>query len=751
MNYRKILSGIVSCTVAAAGLTVGYIGSAADSYRFDFGGSPMGGYTSVSAGNGYNTGAGYGFSGGGVKDVVASGSGALSDAVQFTDSTTTFCVDLPEGLYNVSVTLGNTNRTSVYIENQLQIVNMTGDNAYHSLLVPVTDGQLNIRAAAGKEGYAYTISEIDIQKVSDDPTLPPTVWFCGDSTVCNYYPLENSTQAGWGQVIDKYIDSSKWNVRNMASSGQWAKGFLTSGQFDTIDYYGKQGDIFIISIGINDTNPNYTNESEYYESVTEMVKRAQAKGMSVYLVKQQGRNGDTQRNPLLTGRWFGGTLDKIGSEQNVPVIDLFNLWQNYCLTLSADEVSSLYMPDGLHPNRQGALKLAELASKEINWDGTPPEPVVKPGAVMDTSQTYLIRNKNSGLYLGIEGEAVSGANVAQVEGINGTLWKFTDGGDGYYNITTENESLFLDVFQAKPDMGTNIEVYMNSGSDAQLFKMLDNGDGSYVISTKAGSDNSCIEIKNAYTEPGANAQQWEINGHDCQSWTIEPVKIGEQPDEDLIVGDLNRDGRVNVFDMIILKRTFTDFDDSLRHRGDVNADGDVDDDDLIELEEFLLSGRNYGGRGFYYAKDAGYSNAFEESTNAGFKKDCYINLDNRIGSYIEWNITVPYDGDFIVDFRVSNGSYDERTMNVFVNGEKASDISFPGTGSWTEWNTAQSWLHLKKGRNTVRLVSSCASGGPNFDYMKFQPAQAPIDEPVEEPIIEPADIEPTGEIYYSAE
>ena len=79
----------------------------------------------------------------------------------------------------------------------------------------------------------------------------------------------------------------------MATSGQYAKGFVDAGQFAPIEKYGKSGDYYIISIGINDSN--YSNETEYYNTVTDMVKRAKAKGMEVILVKQQGRRGDLQR------------------------------------------------------------------------------------------------------------------------------------------------------------------------------------------------------------------------------------------------------------------------------------------------------------------------------------------------------------------------------------------------------------------------------------------------------------------------
>ncbi len=354
MKLKKLMSGITSLALAFstfAGLSfsdnvkVQETEAATTVWNFDFGnGGTASGYTGVSATEGYSSNVGYGFAQtGNMSNVAAAGSGALSDAVQFksTDTGNTFNVDLDNGLYQLSINLGNTNRTSIRIENMLQVINMTGNNAYHTLQVPVTDGQLNIMATEGKAGYAFTMSSLKIEKISDDPTMKPTIWLCGDSTVCNYYPLDTSVQGGWGQMVEQFVDTSVYEIRNMAASGQYAKGFVDAGQFEAIEYYGKPGDIYIISIGINDTN--YSNAEEYYATVTDMVTRAKAKGMEVILVKQQGRNGDASRNPLLTGRWFGVQLDQIGTEQGVQVIDLFNLWQDYCISIGTDATTALYM------------------------------------------------------------------------------------------------------------------------------------------------------------------------------------------------------------------------------------------------------------------------------------------------------------------------------------------------------------------------------------------------------------------------
>lgn len=309
------------------------VSAAGTSYHFDFGGGgTASGYTGVSASDGYNASRGYGFfDTSKVKNVSASGSGALSDAVQFTDTawSNTFNVDLPNGLYRIKVTLGNTTRTSVVAEDVLQIINMTGNNAADTILIPITDGQLNIMACPGKSGYAYTMSALDIEWVSADTQLPPTIWFCGDSTVCNYYPIETSAQAGWGQVFDQFVDSSKWQVRNMAA------------------------------------------------------------------------------------RWFGTQLDAIGAAEGVQVIDLFNLFQDYCVSVGAAAADSLFI-DNLHPNRQGALKLAELAASQMDLSGTSSGSTAS-GAEMDESMTFMLKNGSSGLYLSLESVPADGTNVVQAE------------------------------------------------------------------------------------------------------------------------------------------------------------------------------------------------------------------------------------------------------------------------------------------------------------------------------------------------
>lgn len=549
MKFKKIIGGLTSAALsvsAFAGLNPAVSMNTLDSkaasanWKFDFGGSgAANGYTGVSASDGYSAAKGYGFAQtANVANVAAGGSGAYSDAVQFKSEVAgnTFNVDLPKGLYEVTVVTGNCSRTTIKMEGMLQMINLTGNNAVEKIQIPVTDGQLNLQAVAGRANTQFSISAVEVKQLNTTGEMKPTIWLCGDSTVANYYNTADTTQHGWGQFLNNYIDSDQWEVRNMAAAGQFAKGFVDSGQFTPIEYYGKTGDIYAISIGINDTN--YSNKTEYYETVTDMVKKAKAKGMTVVLVKQQGRRGDLTRNPLLTGRWFGGELDQIGKEQNVTVVDLYNPWQDFGLSVGYEGMADYYAAnDDLHQSKKGSLKLAELMSQLYNFDGAGIT-----AEVMNENVLYSFKNVNSGLYMEVaDAKMESGANVQQwgkdKTSAAHNCWRLKDAGDGYYYIYSAlTDDLVLDVAGAKADNGKNIALYKVNKNDNQKFKFTKNADGSYKIRTKVSNDKSAVEVVNALKDAGANIQQWEVNGVNCQDWEAEVTSF---PIHGYVIKELN--------------------------------------------------------------------------------------------------------------------------------------------------------------------------------------------------------------------
>lgn len=117
-------------------------------------------------------------------------------------------------------------------------------------------------------------------------------------------------------------------------------------------------------------------------------------------------------------------------------------------------------------------------------------------------------------------------------------WRLFDAGEGYYYIVSQmadGATYALDVSGKKADNGTNICIYEFNGGDNQKFKFAKNSDGSYKILTKVSNDKSAVEIENGSAEYGANVQEWEINGAECQNWILESApNFGTEMDTNLI-------------------------------------------------------------------------------------------------------------------------------------------------------------------------------------------------------------------------
>lgn len=338
--------------------------------KFDFGGlGAAAGYIGVSASDGYVSSKGYGFANtDAVEDVPAGGAGALADAVRFNSSVPNhiFNVDLPDGVYRITVTTGDIRSTTITAEGIPQLFFLTGTNAADSFTIPVTDGQLNIYAGSGV-GTEFSISALEIEQTSKGTTTKPTIWIGGDSTAASCYNVSDDAVHGWGQYLCNYVDTDTYDVRNISASGITSadmRGYL----FGTAEYYGKSGDIFLLAVGLNDytkQNSAAPDPTDYKSNITDMIRRAKAKGMTVYLVKQHGQKSDIFKYPLPEYRWFGNVTDEIAEDQQAGVIDLFRPW----LELSLDNIyfgmKEYYAADELHLNALGADKMAEMVSEQL--------------------------------------------------------------------------------------------------------------------------------------------------------------------------------------------------------------------------------------------------------------------------------------------------------------------------------------------------------------------------------------------------
>ena len=223
------------------------------------------------------------------------------------------------------------------------------------------------------------------------------------------------------------------------------------------------------------------------------------------------------------------------------------------------------------------------------------------------------------------------------------------------------------------------------------------------------------------------------------------------PSGNTLPGDVNMDNAVNLSDAVLIMQSFANpARYPLSAQGKINADVTGNNDGVtvkdaqfiqmycLGLAKLPEAGSNQTVittsveqfSGYYFAADQKFENGVTETANEGFTNEKgYVNLDNSESSSITWTLDAAQKGNYLVTFRVANGTDSDRKMKVEVNG--ASDYwvqPFLTTGGWTKWAERGIVLPLNAGKNTVKLTSLTANGGPNFDYVTIEKTDEPIAE-----------------------
>jgi len=155
---------------------------------------------------------------------------------------------------------------------------------------------------------------------------------------------------------------------------------------------------------------------------------------------------------------------------------------------------------------------------------------INAAAVVPTSgNIYYIKNKNSGLYLTVEGDsAANGANVIQATGTGslGQRWILEKNSNGTFRLhpaTDMTGGVSLDLAYGNTAGGTNIQIWANNSLSPQNFGITASGDG-YAITTEVTNHASCLDVLNMSTASGANVIQWTNNKTANQIWYFEAAQ-----------------------------------------------------------------------------------------------------------------------------------------------------------------------------------------------------------------------------------
>jgi poly(3-hydroxybutyrate) depolymerase len=115
--------------------------------------------------------------------------------------------------------------------------------------------------------------------------------------------------------------------------------------------------------------------------------------------------------------------------------------------------------------------------------------------------------------------------------------------NGRYNIVSSLSGLYLDVYGARMDDGTNVIQYTNNGGANQQFDVEALEDGTYSI--RAAHSGKALEVSQGNASDGAELSQGTYTGGQNQRWRIEEVDDGVYS----ITSALSNDMVIDVWEM----------------------------------------------------------------------------------------------------------------------------------------------------------------------------------------------------------
>ena len=274
--------------------------SPATSFKFDFGpGKTAAGYQQVLPTAAYSDATGYGFDfGTTVTGVDRGGKDALKGDFVTSKQPFYFSVKLPEGNYNVTLTLGDAkgpSSTFLKAESRRLLLETTTTKPGQLTTQTFT---LNVKSRRINDTETVSLKPRELHKLDWDDKLTlefdgatpclaaleitpapqaVTIFLAGNSTVVNQ---DDEPWAAWGQMLPRFLKPGV-AVANHAESGLTLGSFLSSKRLTKVLSVMKPGDYLFIEFGHNDQKDKGENDGawkSYTERLHLFVQEARKKG-----------------------------------------------------------------------------------------------------------------------------------------------------------------------------------------------------------------------------------------------------------------------------------------------------------------------------------------------------------------------------------------------------------------------------------------------------------------------------------------
>lgn len=165
-------------------------------------------------------------------------------------------------------------------------------------------------------------------------------------------------------------------------------------------------------------------------------------------------------------------------------------------------------------------------------------------------------------------------------------WIITDCGNGKCSIMSSlYKGMALTVESGDSTDGSNVSLSEYRDAPSQHF-ILHRTDDAYYITAEC-SGNAALDVYDISRENGANIDQWDYWAGEGQKFYIRPVDSSYR----FLRGDLDSDGKVDMFDRVLMERGLTGgFDEGASAAADMDGNGTVDYSDYSLLSSFLAGG-----------------------------------------------------------------------------------------------------------------------------------------------------------------
>ncbi|NDP28850.1 MAG: carbohydrate-binding protein [Flavobacterium sp.] len=118
----------------------------------------------------------------------------------------------------------------------------------------------------------------------------------------------------------------------------------------------------------------------------------------------------------------------------------------------------------------------------------------------------------------------------------------------------------------------------------------------------------------------------------------------------------------------------------------------------------------------YQAEYAEFVGPVEVSNQPGFFGTGFLDYTNASNDFVKWTINVNAAGTYELSVRYALAS-GNRPLKMSINDEvRIPSITFPTTGSWSNWSFYKTNQSLNAGNNTIALTAIGGSG-PNVDQI----------------------------------